>query len=214
MVEVLYAPDKERVVTTNAWAFLHWLRTTRGVDRPDWAALQRWSVDDPAGFSSAIAAFAPLRPQGRSGDLGHALAECLLHADLRPDDRLLVCGSSGPWTAAGTESFVAMAAGDPLATAATERASVLVVPAQTLAEATFQRPRQRADLSALRTIIATGGPMSPGARRRIYTWVKADIMLLARTGDTFWGNPLEPVLAQPPATPAFVTPPPSVPAPR
>ena len=32
---------------------------------------------------------------------------------------------------------------------------------------------------------------------------------LASTGDTFWGNPLEPVLARPPATPAFLTPPPS-----
>ena len=39
-------------------------------------------------------------------------------------------------------------------------------------------------------------------------------MLLARTGDTFWGNPLEPVLAQPPATPAFLTPPASTPATR
>ena len=47
------------VVTTNAWAFLHWLRTTRGIDLPDWAALQRWSASDQAAFGEAIAAFAP-----------------------------------------------------------------------------------------------------------------------------------------------------------
>ena len=70
------------------------------------------------------------------------------------------------------------------------------------------------DLADLRTIIATGGPLSPEGRRRVYTWVKSDLMLLARTGDTFWGNPLEPVLAQPPATPAFLTPPASAPATR
>ena len=28
-------------------------------------------------------------------------------------------------------------------------------------------------------------------------------MLLARTGDTLWGNPLEPVYARPDATPGF-----------
>ena len=44
------------------------------------------------------------------------------------------------------------------------------------------------------------------------TWVKADLMLLARTGDTVWGNPLEPVLANPLATPALLTPPASAPA--
>jgi acyl-coenzyme A synthetase/AMP-(fatty) acid ligase len=91
--------------------------------------------------------------------------------------------------------------------------TILVAPAQALAETAF-RHVHRPDLSALRAIIATGGPMSPEARRRIYTWVKPDVMLLARTGDTFWGNPLEPVLAQPPATPAFLTPRPSAPPPR
>ena len=99
-----------------------------------------------------------------------------------------------------------------LATAAEERATVLVAPAQTLAEAAFQRPRRRPNLASLRTIVATGGPLSPEGRRRIYTWVKSDLMLLARTGDTFWGNPLEPVLARPPATPALLTPPASAPA--
>ena len=69
-------------------------------------------------------------------------------------------------------------------------------------------------LLELRTIVATGGPLSPEGRRRIYTWVKADVMLLARSGDTFWGNPLEPVLAQQGGAPAFFMPPAATPARR
>ncbi len=270
MAETLYAPDRERVVTTNAWALLHWLRTVHGLDLPDWASLQRWSVSHPAAFRDAITSFAdlpalPLRlarhtgPQDAlvlrplAGDrialsrndalstsgsqralaadilaplvrvwppavLIRPLAELLLHADLRPDDRLLVVGPAWPWLAAlveGTAVILAVAApATLLATAAEERASVLVASTQLLAEVAFQRRRLRPNLAHLRTIIATGGPLSPEGRRRIYTWVKSDLMLLARTGDTFWGNPLEPVLSLPPATPAFLTPPASTPAKR
>ena len=60
MADILYAPNREQVVTSNAWAFLHWLRTTHGIDLPDWAALQRWSASDRVAFSQAIAAFARL----------------------------------------------------------------------------------------------------------------------------------------------------------
>ena len=60
MAEILYAPDQERVVTTNAWAFLHWLRTARGIDLADWAALQRFSVERSAVFRTAVAEFARL----------------------------------------------------------------------------------------------------------------------------------------------------------
>jgi len=270
MAEVLYAPNREHAVTTNAWAFLHWLRTTRGVDLADWAALQRWSTERAEEFRAAVAAFARLpeeplalvrrtgqgealvlrRADGTRVGLGweqvaricpspllealpfdvaapltrlwlpalliRPLAELLLHADLRPDDRLLVVGSSWPWLAALLERTTVLLAAPPdvLATAAEERATVLVAPAQTLAEAAFQRRGPRPDLAYLRTIIATGGPLSPEGRMRIYTWVKSDVMLLARSGDTLWGNPLEPVLTRPPATPAFLTPPASAPAPR
>jgi acetoacetyl-CoA synthetase len=146
------------------------------------------------------------------------LAELLLHADLRPDDRLLVIGSAWPWLAALLErTTVILAAATPatlLAVAAEEGATVLVAPAQVLAEAAFQRARRRPILANLRTIVATGGPLSPEGRTRIYTWIKSDLMLLARTGDTLWGNPLEPVYAHPAASPGFVTPPASAPAPR
>jgi hypothetical protein len=257
MTEVLYAPDREHVVTTNAWAFVHWLRTECGVDFTDWAALQRFSVDKPVDFGLAVVAFAGLSnefqpppaalpglpqvrvpqrdlPPREAGGMSASapnrhhidlsrtallrpLADTLLHADVRRDDRLLVSGAAWPWRAAellGAAVVMAPAAADLLTTAAMERASILVAEARTLAEAAFRRPSRRPDLSSLRTIIATGGPLSPEGRRRIYTWVKSDVMLLARTGDTCWGNPVEPVLAQPPATPAFLTPPASGPATR
>ena len=31
MPDILHTPNREQVVTTNAWAFLHWLRIMRGV---------------------------------------------------------------------------------------------------------------------------------------------------------------------------------------
>ncbi len=281
MSDILYAPDRERVATTNAWAFLHWLRATRGIDLPGWAALQRWSARDQTVFRETIAAFSRLPavsqrlarhggqqealvlrradgsrlafsrdllrqsqqnalsptgdgdwdarvvPADVAGPLGRLwpsallirpMAELLLHADLKPDDRLMIVGAAWPWLAALLEGAVVIAVaaspGALLAVAAEERATVLVAPAQALAEAAFQRARRRPHLAHLRTIIASGGPLSPEGRRRVYTWIKSDLLLLARSGDTFWGNPLEPVLVQPPATPAFLTPPTSAPATR
>ena len=159
---------------------------------------------------------APLTRLWPPAVLVRPLAELLLHADVRPDDRLMVVGPAWPWLAALLEgTTIILAAAKPaalLAIAAEEQATVLVAPAQTLAEAAFQRPRQRPNLVHLRAIIATGGPLSPEGRTRIYTWIKSDLMLLARTGDTFWGNPLEPVYARPAASPGFLTPPASTPA--
>jgi hypothetical protein len=270
MPGTLYTPDREQVIATNAWAFLHWLHTTRGIDLSDWTALQRFSAERSADFREAVAAFArlpsePLRlarhggpeealalrkpdgsrlaftrdqlrhppPHGRAGlepeimaSIGRTwlpdllirpLAELLLHADLRPDDRLLVAGTPAwPWLAAlleGTVVILAAPAADRLlTTTADEAATVLVAPAQALAEAAFQRTRSRPYLARLRLIVASGGPLSPEGRTRIYTWVKSDVMLLARTGDTLWGNPLEPVVARPLASPGFLTPPASGPA--
>jgi hypothetical protein len=263
IIETLYAPNQERVVSTNAWAFMHWLRAEHRVDLPGWAALSRFSAERPDAFRTALASFARLSdaphclarhpgsheavavrtldagrialshdqvrdiylgvapPTGLSAELTAQLArawprhllirpvaELLLHSDLRPDDRLLVANNSvWPWLAALLEgALVILATTTPalmLAISAAEAATILVAPAQALTEATFPRPRDRPDLGRLRSIIATGGPLSPEGRRRIYTWVKADVVLLARSGDAFWGNPLEPVLVRPTASPGF-----------
>lgn len=253
----LFTPHREHVLTTNAWAFLHWLRVVHGIHLPDWGALQRLSAGDPPAFGTVIRAFAHLPVQPRrlaaapgarviirrgharieltdgalAGDgptlppdlaapfarlwppelLFRPLADALLYADLRPDDRVLVAGSCWPWLTSviqGTTLILAPPA-DLLAVAAEERATAIIAPAATVAQAAFRRPGGRPDLSALREILVTGGPMSPQERVRVYTWIKPDLMLLARSGDTLWGNPMEPVLARPTASPGLLRPEPS-----
>jgi hypothetical protein len=266
MAEILYTPNQERVVCTNAWAFMHWLRTEHRLDLEGWAALTRFSTDRPEAFATAFTDFARLTdepcclarrtgpsealvirtldvrrtvlshnqvrdiylgdppPAVLSADVRAPLArawsgrplirplvELLLHSDVRPDDRLLVANNPAwPWLAALREgALIILATVTParmLAVAAEEEATILVAPAQALMDTAFPRPRNRPDLSRLRTIIATGGPISPAGRRRIYTWLKADLMLLARSGDAFWGNPLEPVFVRLPASPGFFRP--------
>ncbi len=251
----LFVPQRERVATTNAWAFLHWLSITRGIKLARWPELPHFSAATPGDFADALASFAGLpeeplqlaRHAGardalivRRGDISRIvlsrdallthhselpnpiaapltrrwpksllirpLAELLLFADLRPDDRVLVAGAAAwPWLAALTQgTTVILASPEPLlAAVAEEAATVLVTPATTVASAAFRRAGTRPDLGALRTIVATGGPLSPPERVRIYTWIKPDLMLLARSGDTVWGNPMEPVVARPKPAPAL-----------
>jgi len=210
----LYVPHPERVATSNAWAFLHWLRTTQRRDLDGWEALIAWSASDPSGFSEAIAHFAGLPERSRRPEI-RAAAEALLHADLRPDDRVLIAaGPPRPWVLArpqGTEIILAdppPTAANLLAMAAEERASVLVADAAALPDAAFQRTGERPDLSHLRCVIAFGGPLAPEARVRIYTWLKADLLLLARAGDRMWGSALDPVRARAGPPLSFFRPPP------
>ena len=250
--DTLWTPSREQVVTTNAWAFLHWLKATHGMALDGWAGLHGFSAADPVGFRAALAAFTRL-PEGPSritrhgGDrealvlrgadggrraisrdelaadhvglsqldlpaditaavtrlwprssLARALADLLLHQDIRPDDRVLVAANpSWPSLAALLEgATVIFYAGRPdrlMAAVAEEQASVLVAPAAWLADLSFQRSVNRPDLRALRSIVITGGPLAPEARIRVSTWIKPNLMLLARAGETIWGNPLEPV---------------------
>ncbi|MGA9867494.1 MAG: hypothetical protein WBQ75_13780, partial [Acetobacteraceae bacterium] len=78
-----------------------------------------------------------------------------------------------------------------------------------LPDAAFQRTGRRPDLSRLRCVIAVGGPLAPEARVRIYTWLKADLLLLARAGDRMWGSALDPVRARAGPPLSFFRPPPS-----
>jgi len=263
--DTLWTPSREQVLTTNAWAFLHWLEATRGMALADWAGLHGFSAADPVGFRAALAAFAGL-PEGPSrvtrhagerealvlrgtdgsrraisrdelavdpvglsklglpsdittavtrlwprASLTRALADLLLHQDIRPDDRILVAANpSWPALAALLEgATIILDAGRPdrlMASVAEEQASVLIAPAAWLADLSFQRSMNRPDLRALRSIVITGGPLAPEARIRVSTWIKPNLMLLARAGETIWGNPLEPVRVRPSPSPALFAP--------
>ena len=288
----LHVPHPEQVATSNAWAFLHWLRATGRANLEGWEGLIAWSAADPAGFSDALAGFAglpldslsapggeegrgeageapalawalrypvqafdvgpagrigpsrrsasvsaqrpsvdsptsprPSPPRGAERELRRTLetvrlhAEILLHADLRPDDRVLVmAGPPWPWLLAlryRTQVVLASPLPPPtlLSRVAEEQATILVADAGVLPDAAFQRPGRRLDLSRLRCVVALGGPLAPEARARVYTWLKSDVLLLARAGDRLWGSPLDPVPSRPGPPLSFFRPPPPVPAP-
>ncbi|MBV8615182.1 MAG: hypothetical protein JOY66_15655 [Acetobacteraceae bacterium] len=225
--DTLHVPHPEQVATSNAWAFQHWLRASGRADLNGWKGLIAWSAADPAGFTDALTEFAGLSllnslsatwgGEGR-GEVGDApiqwaerersravrpCAEVLLHADLRPDDRVLVAaGPSWPWQLAlryRTQVVLArpLTPSALMPRAAEEQASVLVADAGTLPDAAFQRAGRRLDLARLRCVIALGGPLAPEARARVYTWLKSDVLLLARAGDRLWGSPLDPVPSRP-----------------
>jgi hypothetical protein len=226
----LHVPHPEQVATSNAWAFLHWLRATGRANLEGWEGLIAWSAADPAGFSDALAGFAglpldSLSALGAERELRRTLetvrlhAEILLHADLRPDDRVLVmAGPPWPWLLAlryRTQVVLASPLPPPtlLSRVAEEQATILVADAGVLPDAAFQRPGRRLDLSRLRCVVALGGPLAPEARARVYTWLKSDVLLLARAGDRLWGSPLDPVPSRPGPPLSFFRPPPRVPAP-
>ena len=51
---VLWEPSAERIRAATISAFMDWLRTDRGVEAEDYAALHRWSVDEVEQFWAAI----------------------------------------------------------------------------------------------------------------------------------------------------------------
>lgn len=202
---ILFTPSRERLITTNAWAFLHALRMEQGIDLADWPALLEWAAAHPGATRQAVRAFAG-QPDLPTPAVAH-LADLLLFLDIRPDDVLLVADAQPwPWQAATDTGAIlhrhTSGAATVLEQAATLQASVLAVPAQWLDSGSFQR-RQRLDLRALRTIITLGGPLSAEAAGRIYAWVKPNVVLLARAGDRVWGDPLGPVLAKPAFAPGL-----------
>lgn len=202
---ILYTPTPERRLSTNGWAFLHALRTTQNIDLPDWPALLEWAAANPGLARQAIRAFAN-QPNRPTAEVAH-LADLLLFLDIRPADILLVADAQ-PWPWQATTEFGATLirttgpATTILEQAASAQATILAVPAQWLDNVSYQR-RQRLNLSHLRSIITLGGPLSAESAGRIYTWVKSDILLLARAGDRVWGDPLGPVTTKPPATPGL-----------
>ncbi|MDE2515263.1 MAG: hypothetical protein KGL12_04485 [Rhodospirillales bacterium] len=185
----------ERRVTTNLWAFLYWLAVTRGVALPGWAGLCDWAASAPEAFAAAMADFAG--PAGAGLD-SRMLAAWLLHADLRPGDRLALAATltaaerAVPARFAAVSLVVAPSPATLWQEVAAARASVLVLPLGLLDQAARRQPA-RADLSALRLILVLGGVPGAALRRRIGVWVRPDLVLLARRGRRCWGSPLDPL---------------------
>jgi len=199
---ILFSPNRERLVSSNAWAFLHALAAGGGPALDGWAALLDWAAANPGPARQAVRAFAGQANLPAAG-VGQ-LADLLLFLDIRPDDVALVADAQPlPWQYAGDVlRRYAGGPGEVLEQAAAQKATVLAVPAAWLDSGSFQR-RQRLDLRALRTIVTLGGPLSAEAAGRIYAWVKSDILLLARAGDRVWGDPLGPVLSKPMMAPGI-----------
>ncbi|MFR9729056.1 acetoacetate--CoA ligase [Saccharopolyspora sp. MS10] len=55
--ELLWQPTPEQVAATRIAEFREWLRAERGLELPDYRALQEWSVSDLSGFWGAVADF-------------------------------------------------------------------------------------------------------------------------------------------------------------
>jgi len=56
----LAASPAERHVSTNLWAYRHWLRRCRGMTLTDRDAIRDWATREPAAFRASIHAFARL----------------------------------------------------------------------------------------------------------------------------------------------------------
>jgi acetoacetyl-CoA synthetase len=85
MSEILWRPDPERIAATNFNAFRTEL-VARGLDLPDWPAVWRWSVADPAGFWTAMWDFARL--PGERGNQVLADGDRMPGAKFFPNARL------------------------------------------------------------------------------------------------------------------------------
>jgi hypothetical protein len=201
-VGIVAGPAREAALASNAWAFLLWVNAMRGMTLDGWNGLQRFSATDPEGFCAAIVDFAALGGQmtlppsaGLRIALAGALANALLHDDIRPDDRVLVAAAPG-WPMFGDASpkaSLSRYAGPPerlAAVAAGERASVVIAPAA-WQQMVFGADAHTHDFAALRLVVLLGGPWSPDIRNRVHTGTPHGLQLRARDADTLWGNPLE-----------------------
>ena len=93
---------RERVVATNAWAFLRWLAATRDVVPADWAALQRWSAAEFSPFASAF------RPSPPADDVDpDACASTPACSSISTSGRTTRCWSPMPPDWPGTAQYVA-----------------------------------------------------------------------------------------------------------
>jgi len=152
---------------------------------------------------------------GAGGTLLQHLKEHRLHVDLRRSERLFYFTTCGwmmwNWLVSGLASGATLVLydGSPFhpgpdaifELAETERVDVLGVSAKFLdaAAAAGVSPIGNRDLSALRTVLSTGSPLSPAGFDYVYDKVKADVQLASISGGTdiiscfVLGEPTSPV---------------------
>jgi acetoacetyl-CoA synthetase len=134
------------------------------------------------------------------GALLQQLKEHGLHADMGPDDRFFYFTTTGwvMWNALvsglATGATIVLFDGSPLQPdprilwriAHEERLTIFGTSPRflTACEQASVRPDKEFDLSALRTVISTGSPLSRERYRYVYRHVKADVLLASISGGT------------------------------
>jgi acetoacetyl-CoA synthetase len=134
------------------------------------------------------------------GALLQQMKENILHADIGPDDRYFYFTTCGwvMWnalaSALATGATIVLFDGAPLQPdpkilwrlAAEERVTIFGAGPRFLTTCEQQglRPREEFDLSALRTVISTGAPLSPASYRYVYRDVHPNVQLSSISGGT------------------------------
>jgi acetoacetyl-CoA synthetase len=176
----------------------------------------RFDFDHPVYimFSSGTTGLPKCMVHGAGGTLLQHLKELVLHTDLRREDRIFYFTTCGwmmwNWlvSSLAVGGTVVLYDGAPLSPlsilwdmAERERITVFGTSAKYLAmlEKEGVEPGRSHDVSALRTILSTGGPLSSQSFDFVYQKVKRDLHLASVSGGTdiiscfALGNPIAPV---------------------
>ena len=168
-------------------------------------------------YSSGTTGLPKCMVQSAGGILLHQLKEQILHTDLKRSDTIFYFTTCGwmmwNWlvSALGVGATLVLYDGNPFhpgpealwQMAQDEKITVFGTSAGYLAalQATGLRPGSGFDLSALRTILSTGSPLSIEGFEFVYREIKSDLQLASISGGTdlngcfALGNPMAPVYA-------------------